>query len=216
VLLFFWGLVRVPMAEGVALTFLAPIIALFLAAIILGERIRRNAIGASALAFAGVGVIVWGRASGGGGPEAMHGAAAIVAAGMFYAYNLVLLRQSALVAGPIEITFFMNLVFACFYGLAAPALAVPPALHLVPLLALAATTAIVSSSLLAWAYARAEAQRLVTVEYTAFVWATILGALVFGEVLLPITVIGAAMIIGGSIVAARDKAVAAPATEAGL
>jgi drug/metabolite transporter (DMT)-like permease len=54
VLLFFWGLVRVPMAQGVALTFLSPLIALFLAAATLGETIRRAAIGGSVVASLGV------------------------------------------------------------------------------------------------------------------------------------------------------------------
>jgi drug/metabolite transporter (DMT)-like permease len=54
VLLFFWGLVRVPMAQGVALTFLAPLIALFLAALTLGERIHRSAVGGSLVASLGV------------------------------------------------------------------------------------------------------------------------------------------------------------------
>ena len=44
VLLFFWGLARVPMARAVALTFLAPLIAVFLAGLVLGETIRRGAI----------------------------------------------------------------------------------------------------------------------------------------------------------------------------
>jgi S-adenosylmethionine uptake transporter len=216
VLLFFWGLVRVPMAEGVALTFLAPIIALFLAKVLLGERVQRGAIGASVLAFGGVGVIIWGRTSGGGGADALHGAFAIVSAGIFYAYNLVLLRRTALLAGPIEITFFMNLVFAGLYGLAAPVAAVTPELRHLPWLTVAATTAILSSSLLAWAYRHAEAQRLVTVEYTAFVWAAILGAIVFGERLLPLTIAGAVMIIIGSVIAARGRDAPGPATEAAL
>jgi S-adenosylmethionine uptake transporter len=54
VLLFFWGLVRVTLAQGVALTFLAPLIALFLAAAVLGERVRRAAIGGSIVASLGV------------------------------------------------------------------------------------------------------------------------------------------------------------------
>jgi S-adenosylmethionine uptake transporter len=214
VLLFFWGLVRVPMAEGVALTFLSPIIALFLAAPMLGEKIGRSAIGASLLAFAGVGVIVLGKAGEGGGPQALHGALAIVLASLFYAYNLVLLRRSALVAGPIEITFFSNLVFTGLYALGAPVAAIVPALHYMPRLALAAGLAIVSSLLLAWAYRRAEAQRLVSVEYTAFVWSAILGAIVFGEKVLPLTILGAVMIIGGALIAARAKPSPGPTTEA--
>jgi S-adenosylmethionine uptake transporter len=214
VLLFFWGLARVPMAEGVTLTFLSPIIALFLAALMLGEQIRRRTIGASLLAFAGVGVILSGRAGGEGGPDALHGALAIILAGMFYAYNLVLLRRSALLAGPVEITFFTNLVFVGLYGIAAPVAATVPDAGQVLRLSAAAALAILSSLALAWAYAHAEAQRLVTVEYTAFVWATILGAIVFGERLLPLTVAGAALIIAGSILAARGRAAPAPATEA--
>jgi S-adenosylmethionine uptake transporter len=214
VLLFFWGLVRVPMAEGVALTFLSPVIALILAAPMLGERIGRSAILASVLACAGVIVIVLGKAGSGAGTEALHGALAIILASVFYAYNLVLLRRSALVAGPIEITFFMNIVFACLYLPAAPVAAILPPLHDAPLLVLAAGLAIVSSLLLAWAYRRAEAQLLVSVEYTAFVWAAILGAIVFGEKVVPVTIVGAAMIMGGCVIAARGRAAPGPSTEA--
>ena len=46
-MLFFWGLARVPLAQGVALSFIAPLIALYLAALLLKERIERTAILAS-------------------------------------------------------------------------------------------------------------------------------------------------------------------------
>lgn len=214
VLLFFWGLVHVPMAEGIALSFLSPIIALLLAAPILGEKVGRRAVFACLLAFAGVIVIVLGKAHEGGGPAAFHGAFAIIIAGVFYAYNLVLLRKSALVAGPVEITFFTNLVFAGLYLLGAPIGAAWLPLHWLPLIGLAAAFAAVSSLLIAWAYARAEAQRLVPVEFTAFIWAAILGAIVFGEKLLPLTVLGAAMIVLGCVIAARARQTPAPMTEA--
>jgi S-adenosylmethionine uptake transporter len=126
----------------------------------------------------------------------------------------VLLRRSALLAGPIEITFFTNLVFAGLYLLGAPIGATLLPLRYVPLIGLAAGLAIISSLLLAWAYARAEAQRLVPVEFTAFVWAAILGAIVFGEKVLPLTIAGAAMIIGGCIIAARARHASVPSTEA--
>lgn len=214
VLLFFWGLVRVPMAEGIALSFLSPIIALLLAAPMLGEKIGKGAVAACALAFAGVLVIVLGKAGEGGGPDALHGALAIIVAGLFYAYNLVLLRRSALVAGAIEITLFTNLIFAAFYALGAPVAAIVPPLHYLPRIGFAAALAIISSLMLAWAYARAEAQKLVPVEFTAFVWAAILGAIVFGEKLLPLTVLGAAMIVGGCVIAARGKPAPVASTEA--
>ena len=214
VLLFFWGLVHVPMAEGIALSFLSPIIALLLAAPMLGEKVGKSAVGACLLAFSGVIVIVLGKAHEGGGPEAFHGAIAIIVAGIFYAYNLVLLRRSALVAGPIEITFFTNLVFMGLYLLGAPIGAALLPLRWLPLIGASAGFAIVSSLLIAWAYARAEAQRLVPVEFTAFIWASILGAIVFGEKVLPLTVLGAAMIVGGCVIAARARQAPVPSTEA--
>jgi len=214
VLLFFWGLVRVSMAEGIALTFLSPIIALLLAAPMLGEKVGKSAVGACLIAFAGVIVIVLGKAHEGGGPTAFHGAVAIVIAGVFYAYNLVLLRRSALVAGPIEITFFTNLIFAGLYLLGSPIGAALLPLRWLPLIGMAAGFALVSSLMLAWAYARAEAQRLVPVEFTAFVWASLLGAIVFGEKVLPLTVLGAAMIVAGCVIAARARQAPVPMTEA--
>lgn len=214
VLLFFWGLVHVPMAEGIALSFLSPIIALLLAAPMLGETVGRSAVIACLLAFAGVIVIVLGKAQEGGGPDAFRGAIAIIIAGVFYAYNLVLLRKSALVAGPIEITFFTNLVFACLYLLGSPIEAAWLPLRWAPLICAAAGFAVASSLLIAWAYARAEAQRLVPVEFTAFIWASILGAIVFGETVLPLTVLGAAMIVTGCVIAARARSAPVPSTEA--
>src|SRR3569833_454212 len=106
VLLFFWGLVHVPMAEGIALSFLSPIIALLLAAPMLGEKVGKSAVIACLLAFAGVVVIVLGKAQEGGGPDAFRGAIAIVIAGVFYAYNLVQQHKTTQETRPNEITFF--------------------------------------------------------------------------------------------------------------
>ena len=215
VLLFFWGLVRVAMAEGVALCFLAPVFAILLAAPMLGERVRRGALGGCAVAFVGLIVIAIGKATdANAGPEALPGAGAIVVASLFYGYNLVLLRKSAQVAGPIEITFFTNLIFTALYAVGVPWLAIVPAAGHLPWLALAAALAIASSMLLAWAYAHAEAQTLVPVEYTAFVWSAILGAIVFGERVLLATVAGATLIIAGCFIAARGRKLAGPVIEA--
>ena len=57
---FFFGLTRVPLAQAIGLTFVAPIIALFLASPFLGERIGPNAKFAALLGFGGVMVVVGG------------------------------------------------------------------------------------------------------------------------------------------------------------
>ena len=68
--------------------------------------------------------------------------------------------------------------------------------------------------LLAWAYARAEAQVLAPVEYTAFLWSALLGYWVFGERVSLYTLGGAALIIAGCVVAVRGNVGPAPQTEA--
>ena len=60
--LFFWGIGRVPLAQSIALTFIAPLIAMLLAALFLDERIGRRSIFGSIVAFGGVVIIVVGQA----------------------------------------------------------------------------------------------------------------------------------------------------------
>lgn len=206
VLLFFWGLVRVPMAQGVALTFLSPLIALFLAAALLGERIRRAAILGSVVAALGVLAIAMGQAQAGASADVVMGALAIVVASVLYAYSLILLRQQAQLADPLEVTLFTSLVIGVLLALGAPWLATWPASdQLVPIVG-SAILGSISALLLAWSYGRAEAQVLAPVEYTAFVWAALLGYLVFDERVSPFTVAGALLIVGGCLVAVRGAA----------
>ncbi len=63
--------------------------------------------------------------------------------------------------------------------------------------------AFTSLAAFAWAYARAEAQHLIPVEYTAFIWAAIIGWLAFGERLTLTTLAGAALIVAGCLLALR-------------
>ena len=58
-LLFFTALRRLPFAEALALSYLAPLILALLAAFLLGERLRAPVLGAVLLGLAGVAVIAW-------------------------------------------------------------------------------------------------------------------------------------------------------------
>lgn len=211
-ILFFWGLARVPLAQGVALAFVAPLIALYLAALVLKEQIERRAVLASLLGFAGVIVILAAQAQAEMGPEAFRGAMAILASAVFYAWNIVLMRQQALVAKPLEVAFFTGLVAAACYLPFAFFLAELPPPGQYPAIAAAALLGIGSLMLLSWAYARAEAQYLAPVEYTAFVWAALFGILFFAEPVKPLTLIGAAMIVAACLFAARRTRATDPAT----
>lgn len=213
-LTFFWGLARVSMAPAIALTYIAPVLAMFLSAMLLKETVGRATIVASAIAFAGVGTIVAGQASGQPGPEVVHGLIAILISAICYAFNIVLMRAQALVAGPVEVTFWQSLIVSCALLVAAPWFAsIPDARH-APMIVLAAMLATVSMMLLAWAYAHGEASYLAPTEYTSFVWAAMLGWVVFSEPLSLWTLAGAAMIVAGCIVAARRSPSPIPNIEA--
>jgi len=202
-ILFFWGLARVPLAQGVALAFIAPLIALYLAAIVLGETIERRAILGSLLGFAGVLVIMLAQAEAELGPEAFRGALSILGSAMFYAWNIVLMRKQALVAKPIEATVFTGLVIlACYLPFAPFWAALPPSDQYGSIL-VSAVLGVAALTLLSWAYGRAEAQYLAPIEYTAFVWAALLGLAFFAEPVRPLTIAGAAMIVAGCYWATR-------------
>ena len=205
-MLFFWSITVLPLAEAIALSFIAPLVALYLAAVLLGERIGREAIIASLLGLAGVTVIMAGRFGRGEySEEALLGVLAVFASAVIFAYNLVLARQQAQVAKPAEIAFFQTLTVLVCLGLFAPWFAVVPSLDHLPLILVSAALAVTSLHLLSWAYARAEAQILIPVEYTAFVWAAICGWIFFDEALTWPVVGGTLLIVTGCLIAARAK-----------
>lgn len=201
---YFFGLTRLPMAEGIALSFVAPLVALFLAALLLGERVGARAILASLLGMVGVGVMLAARMTGAFDRRALVGGVAILAAAAVYGYGIVLLRRQAQRASPVEVGFFQTAA-TLLWLLPACWLAPPPPLRFWPGIAGGALLAQASIMLLAWAYGRAEAKTLIPVEYTGFVWAVIFGALMFGEAVSGTTCVGAALIVAGCVIAATAK-----------
>ena len=92
---YFFGLTRLPLAEGIALSFISPLVALYCSAVLLGERIGPRTIMASLLGVAGVGVLIAGRLTGAADGRAATGALAILGAAAIYGYGLTLLRRQA-------------------------------------------------------------------------------------------------------------------------
>lgn len=209
-LLFFWALARVPMALGIALTFVAPLLALGLAAIFLKEKVARSAAGASLIAFGGVLVILFAQPHGAAGMGDWRPLAALLFAALLYAVGVVIGRPLAQRASPLEVALFFNIVVFAMLATVAPWLAVWPRTVDLPWLLAAVLTSSGSIMLLAWAYARAEAQYLLPVEYTAFIWASLLGWLAFGERVTVATIGGAGLIVIACLLAARSRPAAVP------
>jgi S-adenosylmethionine uptake transporter len=206
--LFFWGIGRVPLAQAIALTFIAPLIALLLAAVFLDEQIGRRSIAGSVLAFAGVLIIVIGQARADVGTEVLLGSAAIIGSALCYAVNIIMMRQQSLAAKPLEINFFQSMTVMILWLAALPLVGIPAwpvgEIGWIGSVVLMSTAGVL---LFAWAYARGEASYLAVTEYSAFIWASALGWLVFSERVSPFTLAGAVLIVSGCLIAARRKAV---------
>ena len=202
--LFFFGLTRIPLAQAIGLSFIAPIITLFLAAPLLGERIGSNAKLAAVLGFGGVMVVVGGELLAVDAGSDLLGMASILLSAVMYAFNLVLQRMQALIAKPLEIAFYQNTIVFLMLLVGAPfAVSWPESALQWSGEALAAAFAVGSLMLMAMAYRQAEAQRLVAIEYTAFIWAALLGWLFFAEPVSSRTLLGTGLIVLGCLVSVR-------------
>jgi len=209
--LFFWGIGRIPLAQAIALTFIAPLIAMILASAFLHERIGRRSIAGALLAFGGVLVIVFGQASAKLGPDVLLGTIAILGSAITYAVNIVMMRQQALAAEPLEINFFQCVTVMVLWLFVLPVVG-PPALPGGQWLwiGIASLLSTAGTLLFAWGYARGPASYLAVTEYSGFLWASALGWIVFHEPVSLYTLAGALLIVGGCLLAARGKVAVPP------
>lgn len=205
-LTFFYALTKLPIAEAIAISFVAPILALYLAHTLLGEAIRRTAIIAAILGLLGTLIIVGGKISRSTfDSDTALGLASILISAMLYAYNFIVIRRQAQAAGPLEIAAFHSGVSALVLGIASPLLFTLPDLRILGGIAGAAILTVAGAIAIAWAYAREEAQVLVPMEYSGFLWASLFGWLFFRENLAVTTAVGALLIVLGCWIGARRK-----------
>lgn len=199
---FFYSVSVLPLAEALTLSFLAPVFVAVLGGLILKERLDGRILQALGFGLAGMLVMVWPRLQG-GVTGAELGVAAALFSAISYAFNLILLRRIALREHPAIIVLFQN---------AGPALCLAWPAYLVfqpmsggDLLAYLGGGAlgVAGHLLLTSAYARAPASRLAPIEYTALIWASLLGWTVFGEAPLWTTYAGALLIIAGAVAVSR-------------
>ncbi len=204
---FFFALTRLPLAEAIAISFVAPLVALYFARVLLGERIRRGAIFASILGFIGTLVIIGGKLGRGDlTPEVLAGIASLFVSALLYAYNFVVIRRQSQVAGPVEIATFHSGIGGAVLLLFAPFLGTIPQAETLWSIAGAGALTVAGAMAIAWAYARAEAQALVPIEYSGFLWASLFGWLFFREPVTLTTIAGTALIVTGCWIAMRPRA----------
>ena len=131
------------------------------------------------------------------------GLAAVLVSAVTYALSMVLLRARAQTDPVVTIVAIQNVAPSLI--LLVPALLIwePPTPAEWGTLALIGALGVLGHLVMARAYAKAEAARLASLEYTALLWASLFGFAFFGEVPTVTTLAGAALIVGGAVVASR-------------
>lgn len=203
---YFHALRLLPLAQAVAISYLAPIFISLLAIVVLGERPSRWIWLALGLGLTGAMISTWpaltavdSTASRARLEGLLVGAGSTVA----FAGVMVLARKQAQRDSIWTILLVQNVLPALVLAmLVAPAWQPPQASDLWPiaLSGLFATAGLLS---ITWAFTHLEASRIAPLEYTSFVWAGGLGYLLFGEVPTPATLASAAFIVGGCLLLMR-------------
>jgi drug/metabolite transporter (DMT)-like permease len=200
--LFFSALRLLPLIEAVVFSYLAPVFMALLARVLLGEKAGASTLAAIGVCFAGVVVIAWGKGVGRDmvGRDLL-GVGLALAAAVTYALAMVLLRARSGSDTIVGIVSLQNVFAVACMAPAAAVLGTPSALLGPDWAAFLAVGLLGTLGHLAYAYAftRAPAAQVGTVEYTSFLWAAALGYLLFGEVPTLSALAGGGLIVTGSL-----------------
>ena len=199
-ILWFWALGLIPIADAVSVQFTLPLFALLFAVVFLGERVGIRRIGAMAVGFAGVLIIIRP-----GFTEVTLATGAVLGSAAFYAATLVVMRSQSLNDRPLTIMLWSNL----FIGLTAlmPALFdwVTPPLAAWPWLLFLAVGGWCAHFSLTKALVTIDAKTAAPLDFLRLPFVAIAAYPLFGEFPDALTWTGAAVIISAATyIAYRD------------
>ena len=198
---FFYALGKLKLAEVTVVGFTAALLILPVARILLKEKVSPVSALAGIIGFSGVLVTV----SGGDftadlSQERLLGFGSVILSACLYALSIVLLRMRAALDGAFTVALYANLFPALFFAPVAFTFGDPVPLKDFPVLFFMAFFGMMIWIFMTSAYARAPAQRLAPVEYTALIWSALIGWLVFREIPTISLWLGAGLIIGACLI----------------
>jgi len=196
-----------PIADAVAIAFIAPLIAVGMSVLLLGERVGPRRWSAVVVGFVGMliiirpgaGVLQW---------------TVVFPIGMatFYALYQVVTRMIRGSADPLNALFYTALVGAVAASLVVPFFWEMPTLRQAAMLVGIGLMGGIGHWFIIMAYERAEVSAVAPFAYTELIWAVVLGYLVFGEFPDLYTFIGAGVIAAaGLYVLYRERKSRTPA-----
>lgn len=203
--LFFYALMHLPLALATTIGFTAALMVPLVARALLGEKISMTALVATLVGFVGAALAIYGMpAEQGPDGERNLGLLACFAAAFLYAVVLVLLRMRATYEDATTIAMFTNTIPAIALLPVTLGILGPPGWSDIPLFLLLGVLGYCVWFLMTLAYAKAPAQRLAPLEYTALIWSGLFGAIFFQEYPGWRTWLGAAIIIAACLIVAFE------------
>lgn len=208
-MLFFFAVTVMPLAEVIAITFMAPFFVALIARLFLREAVAASLLFGMALSFVGLLLVLGGQWSAGHGPALVWGAVGALVSTVTYAASNVMTRHQA-ASAPIEWVVFVPIITATAALSPFGAFGWEPVnAEQAALFVFCGLLGTAGHLMLAWAFARVAAAQVAVLDYTAFVWAALIAWVAFGEVPTLATVAGACVIVMGCLVALRQPAASA-------
>jgi drug/metabolite transporter (DMT)-like permease len=204
VMLWFYAMARIPIAEVTAIGYTAPIFVTIGAAMFLGERIQMRRVLAVAVAFLGALVILRP-----GFQELTLGQLAQLCAAPLFATSFILAKKFTDDEDPGVIVFMLSLF--CTLTLLPGAVMQwrDPTWDEIFWLALTAVFATLGHYTLTQAFKAAPITVTQPISFLQLVWATLLGMMVFGEALDPWVLVGGGIIVASATYISHREAVLA-------
>lgn len=206
-LMMFYSVAHLPLADVTALSFTKPLFLIPLAVLFLGEKIRMRRTIATAVGF--LGVIVMLRPGGETDPVAFLALAAAALIAVITIFIKVLSKHDS----PNTLVFWSSLILSLV--VLGPALWHwrTPSLETFLMLVGLATVGTIGQSMLIRGYAAGEATAVTPFDYSRLIYAGIFGFLFFSEIPDAWTIVGALIIVASSIYIARREAKVKPGSK---
>ncbi|WP_275289436.1 DMT family transporter [Halomonas elongata] len=201
---FMWGLTLLPLAETTAIAFAAPLFVNLLSVPLLGERVDRTTLLATLLGFVGVLVVVRP-----GGSSFQPAALIVVGAAVFYALMMITARRYGDREHLWAMVFYTTLVPMLVSAASLPWVWQTPAPIHWPFFLLAGVLGVGAMIGLTLAFRYAPAALAAPFDYTALLWAVLLGWWLWDEVPdVWVFVGGTLIIVSGLVIAYHERRVA--------
>lgn len=199
--LFAFAVRTVPLAELQAISLVYPLMVTLIAIPLLGEKVGSFRFAAIGVGFAGAMVIV----RPGGLPLDWGVLFAVLSSACYALYVVLTRRVSRLDSTPTSMVYVALVGFVCstgvgifFWG--------PLEGEALLLVAIVMSTTCIAHSLMMAALSMAPASALQPFSYVSLPWGIVLSYLVFGHLIDPVSLVGAAIIVGaGLVVMARER-----------